>query len=244
MATESQPVAIQVQTLRSQAYLGYRKDHLMLRHRRAPAAEAEPPQRRIIVPPVMAAELRAICNLRRRNRQIEVALTSSANVALIATFTLRGTAREKFEACDDERQDKLLFEVAEAIAKRLRTSVAGLVWQEADPETAPQTGGRETGHGTGHIVMPGYDHSGNSIGASPGKERMAGVHADAAAVLAPAFDRPEENTPGDAAPDIAPLDLMHQIERLREENRRLRAALADAARERDLLRNAAQGRYG
>lgn len=84
----------------------------------------------ILIKPATATEFRDICEKRRANRKVGKArrgLRSDAAVMRDGIITFGTEAQKVFEALDRQTQNEALTAVAEAIAKRLKTTLAGLV---------------------------------------------------------------------------------------------------------------------
>ena len=106
---------------------------------------------RILQTPLQHGELRAICVDRRARRPSRRAMRSDATVAIAGIITFGHRAQALFEALDAERQDAAYREVAEAVARRLDTSVSGLVVHR--DESAPHA----------HFQLVGVTHRGYPV---------------------------------------------------------------------------------
>ena len=93
------------------------------------------PLNRILYDPLRGGELRGICVERRTQRETRRAMRRDAAVAVNGIITFGHAAQAIFEALEPDRQDMAYAAVAEAVARRLGTTVAGLV-VHAD-ESAP-----------------------------------------------------------------------------------------------------------
>jgi hypothetical protein len=106
---------------------------------------------RTLAKPLRGVELRAICLERRTLRETKRAMRGNAAVAVTGIITFGHQAQALFEALDADAQDAAYREVAEAVAKRLDTSVSGLVVHR--DESAPHA----------HFQLPGVTHQGHPV---------------------------------------------------------------------------------
>ena len=106
---------------------------------------------RVLMEPLRRVELRTICLERRARRPSEKAMRSNATVEVAGIITFGKRAQVLFEALDADAQDAAYREVAEAVAKRLDTSLSGLVVHR--DESAPHA----------HFQLPGVTHRGYPV---------------------------------------------------------------------------------
>jgi hypothetical protein len=81
----------------------------------------------ILIKPATAPEFRDICEKRRANRKVGKARRGLRSDAAVMRDGIITEAQKVFEALDRQTQNEALTAVAEAIAKRLKTTLAGLV---------------------------------------------------------------------------------------------------------------------
>ena len=105
----------------------------------------------VIVKPKAAAELRAICNDRRKKRETKRALKSNSAIGFEGIITFGKEAQGDFDKLTVEEQNAAYQEIAEAIAERVNSTVTGLVAHR--DETAPHA----------HFQMPGFDLDGHPL---------------------------------------------------------------------------------
>ena len=106
---------------------------------------------RVLMEPLRRVELRTLCLERRARRPSEKAMRSNATVEVAGIITFGKRAQVLFEALDADAQDAAYREVAEAVAKRLDTSLSGLVVHR--DESAPHA----------HFQLPGVTHRGYPV---------------------------------------------------------------------------------
>lgn len=106
---------------------------------------------RVLIAPPTGTQLRKICEERRALRSTTRAMKSNVAVGVVGILTFGHEAQSIFEKLSPDQQDAAYLETAEAIAKRLNTTLAGLV-VHAD-ESAPHA----------HYVLPAFDLSGHPI---------------------------------------------------------------------------------
>ncbi len=105
----------------------------------------------ILLSPLKAKELRDICTERRAQRGMERGLKRNAALAFEGIITFGHEAQADFEALSVEEQNKAYHDVAEAIAKRVGSTLSGLVAHR--DESAPHA----------HFQMPAFDLNGKPL---------------------------------------------------------------------------------
>ena len=105
----------------------------------------------IVISPLPAPELRQVCMDRRSMRETKRALKSNAAIATCGIITLGIEAQIKFAALDHSVQIAAMTAVADAIARRLKTTLTGLVIHR--DETAIHA----------HFQMPAVNFDGHPI---------------------------------------------------------------------------------
>ena len=106
---------------------------------------------RVLIAPQTGTQLRKVCEDRRTQRATKRAMKSSAAVGMIGIITFGHEAQKIFETLAPDQQDAAYRETAEAIAKRLNTTLTGLVAH--GDESAPHA----------HFQLPAYDLTGHPI---------------------------------------------------------------------------------
>lgn len=106
---------------------------------------------RVLIEPLTGTKLRAICEERRALRDTHRAMKSSASVGVAGIITFGHEAQKLFERLTPDQQDAAYREVAEAITKRLNTTLTGLVVHV--DESAPHA----------HFQLPAYNLTGHPV---------------------------------------------------------------------------------
>lgn len=106
---------------------------------------------RVLIAPQTGTQLRKVCEDRRALRLTARAMKSSAAVGMVGIITFGHEAQKIFETLTPDQQDAAYQETAEAIAKRLNTTLTGLVAH--GDESAPHA----------HFQLPAYDLTGHPI---------------------------------------------------------------------------------
>ena len=106
---------------------------------------------RVLIQPWTGVELRRESERRRAQRPTKRAMKSNAGVGIRGIMTFGHEVQRLFEQLSREEQDAAYRELAEAIARRLGTTLTGLV-VHAD-ESAPHA----------HFQLVGYDENGTPI---------------------------------------------------------------------------------
>lgn len=106
---------------------------------------------RVLIEPLTGTKLRSICEERRAQRDTDRAMKSSASVGVAGIITFGHEAQKLFERLTPDQQDAAYREVAEAVARRLNSTLTGLVIH-AD-ESAPHA----------HFQLPAYDLTGHPV---------------------------------------------------------------------------------
>lgn len=135
---------------------------------------------REMIPPLTGTRLRKICQERRALRDTTRAMKSNAAVGMSGIITFGHEAQKIFETLTPDQQDAAYLETAEAIAKRLNTTLTGLV-AHAD-ESAPHA----------HYQIPAYDLTGHPVSATAKRGAMRDLQTIVAEVMgrhAPGIER-------------------------------------------------------
>ena len=106
---------------------------------------------RVLIKPLPPGQMRKICSERRADRDTQRAMKSNSAIATRGVITFGSEAAHLFEQLTQEQQDQVFKEVAEAVAKRLSTSLHGLV-VHLDEATIHA-----------HYQLAAYDVDGNPI---------------------------------------------------------------------------------
>lgn len=106
---------------------------------------------RILITPETGTFLRKTCERRRSLRPTVRAMKSSAAVGVAGIITFGHAAQNIFKTLTQDQQDTAYRKTAEAIAKRLNTTLTGLVVHS--DESAPHA----------HFQLPAYDLTGHPI---------------------------------------------------------------------------------
>lgn len=106
---------------------------------------------RVLIRPATGSELRKICEERRKQRDMKRAMKSNAVVGITGVITFGHAAQLIFEKLNSEQQNAAYFEVAEEVAKRLGTSLHGLVHH--GDETSPHA----------HFLLSGVGFDGKPV---------------------------------------------------------------------------------
>lgn len=135
---------------------------------------------RVLIAPYTATQLRKICERRRALRHTSRAMKSNSSVGVVGIITFGHKAQKIFNKLNPDQQDAAYLETVEAIAKRLNTTVSGLV-THAD-ESAPHA----------HFQLPAYDLSGHPVSATAKREvlrELQTITADVMGRHAPGLER-------------------------------------------------------
>ncbi len=138
------------------------------------------PLNRILMKPVPGATLKTVCAERRARRKTKRAMKSNASVCISGILTFGHEAQPIFERLGPEAQDAAYREAAEAVARRLNTTLTGLV-VHCD-ESAPHA----------HFQTPSYDLDGEAISEKVKKSTLRDLQTLVAEVMgrhAPGIER-------------------------------------------------------
>lgn len=180
--TKSNPkaVMIRVEPKNSARYAGQRRHDLRIGHQPAYVDMSRAYLNRVLIEPLPPAQLRAICEERRHQRETTRAMKSNASVAMTGLIGFGSEAQELFLALTIEQQDTALREASETCAARMRTTVAGLV-VHCD-ESSPHA----------HVTFPAYDIEGQPLTETVKRAILKGLQDDVAEVIgryAPGIER-------------------------------------------------------
>ena len=128
------------------------------------------------------AELRAICEERRSQRDTTRAMKSNAAICFSGIITFGHAAQTYFDELTIEAQDAAYREIAEAVATRLETSLHGLVHH--GDETSPHA----------HFQLAGFTHDGKPVSQIAKRTAMRDLQTIAADVIAKYHPRIERGT--------------------------------------------------
>ena len=106
---------------------------------------------RFLIVPYTGTQLRKICERLRAQRHTARTMKSNTSVGVVGIITFGHKAQKIFKTLTPDQQDAAYHETAEAIAKRLNTTLTGLV-VHCD-ESAPHA----------HFQLPAYDVTGHPI---------------------------------------------------------------------------------
>lgn len=179
---------------------------------------------RVLIEPWTGPKLRDESERRRSLRSTERAMKSNAGIAMVGIITFGTQAQKRFNRLTNAKQDAAFIEIAKAIAKRLNTTLTGLVVHR--DESAIHA----------HFQMVGYNLDGDPVSDQTKKKDTSELQDLAAEIIAkydPRIERGrriKERIEGGAKPheiinrQVALLhrDLPAEIEELREEIARLR----------------------
>lgn len=135
---------------------------------------------RVLITPQTGTQLRKVCEERRAMRLTVRAMKSSAAVGTVGIITFGHEAQKIFEALTPVQQDAAYRETAEAIAKRLNTTLTGLVVH--GDESAPHA----------HLQLPAYDLTGHPISETAKRGALRNLQTITAEVMgrhAPGIER-------------------------------------------------------
>lgn len=153
-ARKSNPRAasIRIEARTAQALSGQRKHDLRVGRQPDYVDASRTHLNRVIIEPETPSEMRFICSERRRlNAKHVRAMKSNAAVATCGIITFGVEAARMFDALPPEQQDAAFVELAEAAARKLETSVHGLV-VHCDESTIHA-----------HFQLAAYDWSGQPL---------------------------------------------------------------------------------
>ena len=190
---------------------------------------------RVLIPPLTGAQLRPICEDRRKQRETKRRMRRDAAVSMSGIVTFGHLAQATFLDLPPEAQDAAYREVADAVASRLGTTLTSLV-VHAD-ESAPHA----------HFQLIGYDEHGAPLSAVAKRGVLRDVQTLAAEVMARhapgierGFSKIDRLNAGAAPADVVNrsvaelhdvLSLPGRIAMMRDELEKLETA-AEAARDR------------
>lgn len=126
---------------------------------------------RVLVEPLTGTKLRAICEERRSQRTMQLAMKSSASVGVAGIITFGIEAQRIFDRLTPEQQDAAYLETAQALAARLNSTLTGLV-VHAD-ESAPHA----------HFQLPAYDLTGHPISETAKRATLRDIQTITAEVM-------------------------------------------------------------
>lgn len=135
---------------------------------------------RVLIVPQTGRQLRRICEERRAMRVTSRAMKSSAAVGVVGIISFGHEAQKIFSALTLDEQDAAYLATAEAVARRLNTTLSGLVVHV--DESAPHA----------HFQLPAYDLSGHPISETAKRGVMCDLQSITAQVMsrhAPGIER-------------------------------------------------------
>ena len=171
----SNPKAAQVriEARKATAYAGQRNHDLRRGAQPSYVDTTKAANNEILIEPPAPGVLRNINEGRRSQRDTKRAMRSDAAVAFTGILTFGHEAQAMFEALPRERQAEAFRDAAEAVAERLRTTLAGLVIHR--DESAVHA----------HFVMPAYNLDGQPLTGTVKRNTLS----DLQDVVAGAFQR-------------------------------------------------------
>lgn len=135
---------------------------------------------RVLIVPHTGTQLRKICERLRAQRHTSRTMKSNTSVVVVGIITFGHKAQKIFKTLTPDQQDAAYHETAEAIAKRLNTTLTGLV-VHCD-ESAPHA----------HFQLPAYDMTGHPISETAKRGALRDLQTITAAVMgrhAPGIER-------------------------------------------------------
>lgn len=126
--SNSRAASIRIEARTAQRLGGQRKHDLRIGRKPDYVDVSRSHLNRVIIEPAKPADMRFICSERRRlGGQHTRAMKSNAAVATCGIITFGVEAARMFDALPPDQQDEAFLELAQAAARRLETSVHGLV---------------------------------------------------------------------------------------------------------------------
>lgn len=132
-------------------YSGQRRHDLRIGYKPAYVDSNRTTLNRILIAPPKPAEMRAIAQARRAQRETRRAMKSNAAIATSGIITFGSEAAQMFEALTPEQQDQAFRDLAEAVTAHLGTSLHALVIH-LDEATIHA-----------HFAMCAYGHDGHPL---------------------------------------------------------------------------------
>lgn len=108
-------------------YSGQRRHDMRIGYQPAYVDSNRTSLNRVLIAPPKPAEMRAIAQTRRAQRETRRAMKSNAAIATSGIITFGSEAAQMFEALTPEQQDQAFRDLAEAVAAHLGTSLHALV---------------------------------------------------------------------------------------------------------------------
>lgn len=176
---------IRVEPKNATRYAGQRRHDLRIGHQPDYVDADRAHLNRVLIAPPTAAELRSVCEDRRAQRDMRRAMKANASVGMVGLVGFGTEAQALFSAMPVTDQDRALRLAARLAARRMGTTVAGLVFH--GDETAPHA----------HVVFPAYDRTGQPLTETVGRAVLKGLQDDMAAAFsryAPGIERGRSRT--------------------------------------------------
>lgn len=171
---------IRVEPKNASRYAGQRRHDLRIGHQPDYVDADRAHLNRVLIAPPTAADLRSVCEDRRAQRDTRRAMKANASVGMVGLIGFGTEAQALFSALPVPDQDRALRLAARLAARRMGTTVAGLVFH--GDETAPHA----------HVVFPAYDRTGQPLTETVGRAVLKGLQDDMAAAFsryAPGIER-------------------------------------------------------
>lgn len=169
-----------IELRRAGAYEGQRRHDLRTGPQPAYVDQARAAENDVIIEPPRPGVIRETNEARRAQRATQRAMKKDGALAFVGILTFGHEAAATFAALPREKQNAAFRDAAQAIADRLRTTVAGLVVHR--DETTPHA----------HFVLPAYDLDGNPLSKTTTRAALQQVQtltAEAFARHAPGIER-------------------------------------------------------
>ncbi len=179
-ASNPHAAMIRVEPKNASRYAGQRRHDLRIGHQPDYVDADRAHLNRVLIAPPTAADLRSVCEDRRAQRDTRRAMKANASVGMVGLIGFGTEAQALFSALPVLDQDRALRLAARLAARRMGTTVAGLVFH--GDETAPHA----------HVVFPAYDRTGQPLTETVGRAVLKGLQDDMAAAFsryAPGIER-------------------------------------------------------
>ena len=179
-ASNPNAAMIRVEPKNASRYAGQRRHDLRIGHQPGYVDADRAHLNRVLVAPPTAANLRSVCEGRRAQRDTRRAMKANASVGMVGLIGFGTEAQVLFSALPVPVQDRALKLAARLAARRMGTTVAGLVFH--GDETAPHA----------HVTFPAYDRTGQPLTETVGRAVLKGLQDDMAAAFsryAPGIER-------------------------------------------------------
>lgn len=141
-------VSVRISSANAQKAAGQRRHDLRIGNQPKYVKEDRSHLNRVLIEPETAPKMRRICKSRRELRNAERAIKRTASVATRGVITFGSQAAQMFEQLSVDQQDAAFKDLAQMLAKRLNTSLHGLV-VHCDEATVHA-----------HFQLAGYDRNG------------------------------------------------------------------------------------